>query len=572
MKRRNLGNDAYAAREKALAKLHRTVAPQVPWLEFKKSQIAKDFYKQYKGNGQGLGAGPSRTTEESKQSGGEVAPDADELLAPYLSQQYDPVDFEFLSKFLHLPAMGEPMEATTAPTVEQPSGVVSGEHGGSGVPTKGGVVNASPIVPIPRSLGTPSTSFSFHKLRNMFAYAYANAQLSGTDRDMFCTPLSFVPVDFLPFYISSGEYISLPNQVPIRVTDVWCKVKILGVRSAFDTGQTISGTATSEYCPILLTAVGLNNKIDICNYKYTTASQKPMIPTQCHELVSKNIIEKYYTHYNSSVQCVPRSAEYFAVQYWNKETVPDGYVKYQPHTGKMFRLDKVVQQSLLNSAIGEIVIDYKYKVKEGWITRLKQFNICGGIKEGGSMHHYTHMNQPYRVYYEPTMNNQKQFEKFSYNQQAASTTQYSLFSTFDANYSQTLEVANIYRPNNASVGTSAVQPQVHIGMCAIPQLNPANDNKNYLNACVYYNIECGINLVTDYESIWTYGYPTCHNAEAVFTPWSQKNYSQPKQIFGDVDYSSGNIVFADQVENVRETVNRLMTKEAFSSLKTRLNI
>lgn len=55
------------------------------------------------------------------------------------------------------------------------------------------------------------------------------------------------------------------------------------------------------------------------------------------------------------------------------------------------------------------------------------------------------------------------------------------------------------------INVDSVQPQVHIGMQAIPQLNPANESTNFVNAAVYYSIECGITLSGDINSMWTYG-------------------------------------------------------------------
>uniref|UniRef100_A0A8D8TGC3 Uncharacterized protein n=1 Tax=Cacopsylla melanoneura TaxID=428564 RepID=A0A8D8TGC3_9HEMI len=104
-----------------------------------------------------------------------------------------------------------------------------------GVP---GSVNAEGGPPFPLSDDSARGQLHFSKSRVMFSYAYKTDNLQGEgaikNLQIHITPLSFIPVDFLPFYLSPGEYQSLP--IGSRVDRVDCTVKIVGIRSAFNTG------------------------------------------------------------------------------------------------------------------------------------------------------------------------------------------------------------------------------------------------------------------------------------------------------------------------------------------------
>lgn len=146
-----------------------------------------------------------------------------------------------------------------------------------------------------------------------------------TSSAAYCTSLSFIPVDFLPFYLSPSEFQNLPQGS--RVENVTCTVKLLGVRSAFNTGTTDAGVATLEYCPILLTAVGLNHKVSVRNLSYTSTG---MVPIACSNFKPKDCISKWYSDEVCSVNCIPRSNSYYATLIHNKVGKTDGSENYVP--------------------------------------------------------------------------------------------------------------------------------------------------------------------------------------------------------------------------------------------------
>lgn len=58
------------------------------------------------------------------------------------------------------------------------------------------------------------------RINKQLAYANKHKQLASESLDkhldFFCTPLALIPVDFLPFYLSPGEYESLPNGCKVK--------------------------------------------------------------------------------------------------------------------------------------------------------------------------------------------------------------------------------------------------------------------------------------------------------------------------------------------------------------------
>ncbi|KAF5303637.1 hypothetical protein FQA39_LY09884 [Lamprigera yunnana] len=74
-----------------------------------------------------------------------------------------------------------------------------------------------------------------------------------------------------------------------RGSDCNANVTILGVRSAFDTGSSLSGVTNSEHVAITCTGIGLNNKIPSNIVSYT-----PMKPTGSNKFTADDLITRLY--------------------------------------------------------------------------------------------------------------------------------------------------------------------------------------------------------------------------------------------------------------------------------------
>ncbi|XP_046600903.1 uncharacterized protein LOC124295332 [Neodiprion lecontei] len=521
MPKRNRGQDLYAAREKEIGAAYREQKNKLTSLAY--VEFKRQYWKKFKSAAaHEPQPGPSSRPDPAP---GPADPDTPGDTYPDLS----PGTWDDLLEFL-VPK-GVPFS-----NMEVDEQNVQQEGSVPGVPARGGSGGGPAIVSLPRSMDADGWKMSFHKSRVMFSYAYANVNLSTafTNSDVMTTPLTYIPVDFLPFYLSPSEYDNMPPFA--KVTNVWCRVRIIGVRSGFDTGATNSSTATAEYCPILMTAVGLNNKIDNLNMSYNTVATSPMVPTGTGALDSDLIHRKYYDSVASSVQCVPRSSSYYACQYWNKEShePTDAGNKLQPHTGKMFRLDKVVDLHLLNSAIGEQVIEYSYKPRSGFINRPKTSFVPWqrmGEQSRNQFGGFKHLTQ---------WNKQLGQLEMVHNDTTAAcfnvATNRPLYS-----YNQNIETYGTFSTRDDWITEGLPQPQVHIGMQAILQLNPSTESTTFLNAAVYYHIDCGCDIVGDNSSIWTNGRAATHHINERWFTHGTQHYQQPVVNSASFKYSTDGI-------------------------------
>ena len=154
--------------------------------------------------------------------------------------------------------------------------------GGTGAVPAHSLNKSSAMKFLPRSKSVDGGRIVYKKSRLLFSYGYANANISqhkiGNEAeattDFFTTPLTLIPVDWSPFYMSPVEYESLPaHAVATRCT---CKVYCVGTRVAFDHGTSLSGTTTSEYIPIRIRATGMNIKSYGRNFVYKTQATDHM--------------------------------------------------------------------------------------------------------------------------------------------------------------------------------------------------------------------------------------------------------------------------------------------------------
>jgi len=71
-----------------------------------------------------------------------------------------------------------------------------------------------------------------------------------------CTPLAYVPVDYVPFYIPPSVYNELPQEADIVEVD--CKVTPWGSRVSFQTNADTTSPATAQHVVVGASAIGLN--------------------------------------------------------------------------------------------------------------------------------------------------------------------------------------------------------------------------------------------------------------------------------------------------------------------------
>ena len=160
-------------------------------------------------------------------------------------------------------------------SVAQNSNSEIGGTGGSGASSVGAGTGPTGLTHISNVHNNEDGIHTYSK--KFYKYSYGIAHQAFTPDQYigkYTTPYAYIPVDWLPFYLTHGEYDNIPMNS--KVLHVNCKVTLMGTRTAFDHGTTLSGTATTEYVPICKYAIGLNKAVFLENVSYDLKATEPM--------------------------------------------------------------------------------------------------------------------------------------------------------------------------------------------------------------------------------------------------------------------------------------------------------
>lgn len=134
-------------------------------------------------------------------------------------------------------------------------------------------------LPHPRSLVHSHVRF-YSKMHKILTYgvSYNNVN-TGTNPTVnyITTPLCYIPWDWLFWYLNDSEFNLLPNGSSVSS----CKITIVqrNVRVAFPTNASTTNLATLNQNKDIITAIGLNKKVDSRPVRYTGfVTDQPMIP------------------------------------------------------------------------------------------------------------------------------------------------------------------------------------------------------------------------------------------------------------------------------------------------------
>lgn len=408
-----------------------------------------------------------------------------------------------------------------------------------------------------KSISGNSISMNFKKSRILYSYGYAtkNIQPANSTEDYITTPMALIPVDFLPFYLTEAEFLSLP--VGAKVDAVWCTVYPIGTRTAFDTGTTLSGSATSEYIPIGLSCIGMNTKFYGSNKLYNVDATKPMVPTNIGTIVASTMVGKYYEHVQSNAMTIPRSISEYYVHCWNRSRNPDEgkYPDYQIHNSGVVQMDQKVDQFLINSMINVPIIEYAYIPK------------CGEIKSNKTHYiPYARRNAELETEIYRSRSHKIQFFKNGTDTVLGAVglgkevTPTVLINGVQPTYMRQIENYGSFSPSSGTTGFHA-QPQVHVGIQATPQLNPGNEDSNFLNSCAYWRIECGMKVSFNISSAFTKGEPISWPKEVRFVENTEHKYTDGQTLFGNTDARTGNVNSMIDTLNEYEFVENVNKKK-----------
>lgn len=440
---------------------------------------------------------------------------------------------------------------------------VGARQGASGVNPSGGSSNKatdSNVIWIRPSIPATGNSVTFKKSRILISHGYAvnNIQLNAPDFiECVTTSLALIPVDFLPHYITYAEYLNLP--IGSTVKKVYTRVTPLGTRTAFDVGTTLSGTATSEYIPIGLVAEGLNVEFYGRNRKIKSDATDPMKPSGLEVINPTEIADRYYKHVQSNSLCVPQHIDEYFVHEWNRSAHPNinnnDLVDYQIHNSGVVRMDEKIHQFLINSSIGQPIVEYSYEPRHGIIRSTKEHFIPWNRRS----------NRVETSFARPT-SNLLQFFHDSENKPVigdvgigSQTSTFTLINQVSENYYRQLEHYGAFHPARGGNSYKA-QPQLHVGLLATPQLNPAVADVKYLNSVCYWRVESSIVIEFNLNSAFSNGSPISWPLEVSFMDNQIPGYTDGQTLFGNSDSRNGNINLqseVDEEENMDDNISGL---------------
>lgn len=234
-------------------------------------------------------------------------------------------------------------------------------------------------VRISRSLMPHGTYVTYNNSRLITTWGYATVDIvkgtvGSTARHLIGTSLAYLPVDYVPWYLSPAEYEVLPFGSKI----VECKVQVFpqGTRVSFDTGTTLTGAANATHTVFGHHVIGLNHKVYKREVTYTTDAATPMKPTAFVEVTPNDIIVKLWgeTASNTAITNFPcsynmiRHLGIYGAMIENTQTGNMG-----GNNSALQRLDAYVDMYNYNSVINSCIVNYSYKPKAGYLSYPAQY-------------------------------------------------------------------------------------------------------------------------------------------------------------------------------------------------------
>lgn len=375
-----------------------------------------------------------------------------------------------------------------------------------------GTASSSALIKLYKPMPVASNRIKFTKTWIFYSYGYAfstidlNATLNGC-----CTPLSYLPVDMLSFYMSPTEHDSLPAITFAKNCKV--SVKLLGVRTAFDTGATLSGVANTEHTHLAAFGIGLNTMGRAGNFVLKSDAAAPMKPTSFAPVViAKDYNERFYGSTDLTNQPMT-----YGIPRANPAYLVYAYPKHQFTNGPLI-LNKHLNRLHVGSHIGKTIINYKYEFKHAPIKQSKFTDILTNID-------HTLLSNNTSIPTEIITRQVKEGLVAIANQlpnvSKMTGNQYVCARQFL--YNEPIEkVGTTMKPGHAAQFTSA-QPLIHVGLFPTPKLNPGTELVDFQNSSIYYEVVSELEVECNFDSVYNYGGQHAAQGESVFYPIGQYN-------------------------------------------------
>lgn len=448
----------------------------------------------------------------------------------------------------------DPIESVANPSQGADNVGSAGASGGRSGAGRTGSTGSAMIIGIPKVPRNNYVTRSYKKSWVFFSYAFSHKVIAKPDNQYnnhMTTPLLLIPVDLLAFYMDDTEWQLLRG----RNVAVSCRatVRPLGCRMNFQINSSTSTWATSEFVPIGQSVIGLNTVMPIKNQSVTPDAAKPMVPMATADIDCAILDEKLYGGQNATnrgmVNMVPRHLNLYATIIMPTQeagNLPVNKAYNNVYGGP--KLDQYVERWLVNSCIGQPVVSYEYKCKNGVLMDhydTMYINDIGGAGQdtGKFLTSSSGTAVDPSVLLEPAAGGGTVGVQGKSVQTTTVNVANKFSNRFIASRYQALEHIEEYRWHEGLVH-GIVQPQVHVGLTAVPAINPATDNVDFQNASIYWAVDCEL-ITHEYEaSQFHYGpicsyFPSYYRTEDNGRP-RQKDYYAGLSYNHHLDYTDVN--------------------------------
>ncbi|UQS94399.1 MAG: structural protein [Corparats virus 3] len=272
---------------------------------------------------------------------------------------------------------------TSDPGATNPATSRAGGSGG-GAPTGGGAGGSSRPARAPMTQGTVRTFSHVYTARTWgknWVYdattpEVVDTSFRHTDKHVY-TSLNWLPVDVLGFYLTGAEFRDLPMHAIIK--KVSCEVEVLGITSSFETGATVTSTASTHFYADAAIAVGINSKIP-CKAYVPSFTAGTVIQASVN-----NITDVHFNVWNTNMvtadndilyasnTLTQNSPMYLELGWRDIESINDQATVQQRFVHTPPVLDRMITKVNAHELIGKTIINYTYVPKDGTINR----PMCG---------------------------------------------------------------------------------------------------------------------------------------------------------------------------------------------------
>lgn len=342
----------------------------------------------------------------------------------------------------------------------------------------------------------------------------ADNNLDTVKQKWLMTPMAYVPVDYLPFYMSKGQFDDLPGEA--EVVSVSCKVTPWGSRVSFQTNADTTAPATAQHVVVGMSAIGLNldptfnwanRDVTESNTMIISTHAAPDEAKLIKKLWGENKGVNWYKDVPSTFGAIRQLDIYGG-------PVVDNYVKPAPAVGATPAVDEYIptgwpdlstkaNRFAYDAFKGKPIINYEYTPKFG-VLKSKASRWQSNRSDTGCDLYTTHGgNDPFYI---NTSINRRTKDTATPANQTGTSNEVSLtsFSVKDVSMNAAAQGYTVMierdrcRNRISDVGQPIqIQPQLHVGILPV-QANSPGASVGFVCAAAYWQIDRVIKIKVNF--------------------------------------------------------------------------